>query len=619
MHDVSKGHERTPDKMRTVSKGASHPDSSSSGGEWGSARKERPQSRGRERANLSVSSSPAMQGTPQRRTNYFVDNLDLESPNKLPEDGQMCFDDESDACDGLLNNSRDLVLDLQARACVNTSTASRTKPRHDGHRRSGGSSSSVRSAATPTREQNLAKGHPAQALYSYDYAESVSSTTANGDSEVLDSDGPNEHDEHASASWERGKRDADRDIAKEMRLRISNLVRERQSLGFVSVSFTHADLDELAKLVIRLLRNNGSQVDEQLRCMLHNALNKYRHVVIQEEGDQLVHDVSEILQKERVFHEVVARMQRGWEQEMRDYQQYPAAVRGSLMQQLQERRDKELMILEKERRARGHSNVQNVHSDSPDDSGGSRASVFSDEVETRTSTRLSHETDATDFSAILDAAVQQAVPRGGSRVGAVGNSRSMYEDLSSSAECASEDTHSSSRDSASKDESTAQFLSSSATGNSAPSLSVGRTHQKSRANGLELRFEDAEFEEITIADLPDVLADPGGKGGETGKQSAHGKGGQSENRGKEEMKRNGRALQNIIEFGPGGVRIPSDLEKAMQKRRQTEQDENRLWQFAKDFAGMFSSLLHTPQSCLDSPCPFRSCCLLHVPPVLFYT
>ena len=401
-------------------------ESSSSGGGYGSPwRTSRTRRPGQDvgRGRLSATASPAAQRTPHRRTNYFVDNLELESPNKAPDDTRPCFEDDSEGHESLEGHCQDLVKDVRAQRAAAPGSSRKARARPAGPRGSDsssagsvvGSAASAPSPAQSARAYALTERARAR-LQEYDYAESVSSVTESVASSVMrrqsDSDAAPNSEEDASASILAGGSDCgsdasgrgaahgglaagegwDKDVAREVRRKIQALIRERERVGFLNVSFTSTDLGGLAKLVERVLRNKGAKVDEQLRSMLHNALLKYRHAVMQHEADELVSDVTEILQKERVFLEVVARMRRGYEQEMRDYQQYPPAVRDKLLEQLRVRRDRDMLQLDKERRARGHSHVQNVHSDSPTDSG-SRASVQSD-----------------DFDATLDAAEVRLSP-----------------------------------------------------------------------------------------------------------------------------------------------------------------------------------------------------------------
>jgi hypothetical protein len=407
------------------------------------------------RGNLPFTASPAAQRTPHRRNNYFVDNLELESPNKVPDDSRPCFDDDSEEHESLEGNCKDLVKDVRAQRAGVPGSNRKARSRRAGARGSNDSSAgsvvgSTSSAPSPARSDGIMPNARAGALlHGYDYAESVSSVTESVPSSAmcaeseLDAEPNHEEVERASvvgglsarASHASGASrgalatgDAwDRDVAKAVRRKIQTVIRERERVGFLNVSFTSTDLGGLAKLVERVLRNQGCKVDEQLRGMLHNALYKYRHAVVQHESEQLVQDVTEILQKERVFLEVVARVRRGYEQEMRDYQQYPPAVRNKLVEQLRLRRDRDMMQLEKERRARGHSNVQHVHSDSNDDSG-SLGSVQSD-----------------DFDAVLYAAMPVApgADASGGRRGH-GREREWSEQVSSSAECATDDVESSS-------------------------------------------------------------------------------------------------------------------------------------------------------------------------------
>ena len=527
-----------------------------------------------------LSQSARSQTTPQRRPNYFVDNLDLESPNKVPDDTQPRFDDDSDD-ERLQMHSSDLVLDVQALAREHGANAQ--KSRSSGKRDSGSSSCcSAMSAGNPALP-TPANAHVVKPrLYDYDYAESVSSSTVSG--EVCSDDGRaflgrGSVEEDVDLAYEAvaGAGDEDRDVGKELRRRMNALVLERKRIGFLHASFTHPDLEGLTKSVMQLLRKKGLTVDEQLRSMLRNALFKYQHTAIEEKGENLVRDVSDILQKERVFYEVLARMRRGWEHEMRDYQQYPDEVRASLIQQLQNRQQKELMRLEKERRARGHSQVQNVHSDSLDDSASRQSSTPTEDLDMRESSRTSSETDATDFTGILDAVVGE--PRGvltqelsgtGSRSHTV-----MYGEVSSSAECASQDTHSSSRGRESDD--VGDMSSPTASPGSSPAKSrrpsskdqsQGKASPKGMQGGvllrgeqepqqqhgdLSMRIQEAEFEEITIADLPSELP--------------------------------GADRKNVINFVAGGMRIPSGLAKAIEQRRSEEREELRLGKLAEDFAG----------------------------------
>lgn len=99
------------------------------------------------------------------------------------------------------------------------------------------------------------------------------------------------------------------------------------------------------------------QVDGQLRSLLHSALNKYLHAVMLDQSEYLVQDVADILHKEQVFYELMACMNRGYSLEMRDYQQYPQAVRDKLVEQLRARRGQQVTRLEQERRASSHSHA----------------------------------------------------------------------------------------------------------------------------------------------------------------------------------------------------------------------------------------------------------------------
>jgi len=643
--------------------------SSGTGARGGGDGLEQRRNGGRERNNLSVNASPAAHSTPHRRTNYFVDNLDLESPNKVPEDSRPCFEDQSDEHEMMHTHSADLVFDVRARTRASDTHRARAKTRHAGQRGSDRSNNesvesssahllSVRGRGRASERKSESASKQRAALPRYDYSESVSSTTNADNSEIdgaRDSDGGSSIAEHSAQNYASNANTVashsgsglglDRDVQKELTRRIMALVRERERVGFLNVSFTSKDLEGLAKLVERVLRNKGLTVDEQLRSMLHNAFNKYRHLVIQDESDRLVQDVAKILQKERVFHEVVARMDRGYEQELRDYQHYPDDMRGKLMDQLQVRRNRDIMRLEKERRARGHSFVQNVHSDSPDDSV-SRASALSD-----------------DFDAILDAAVPGAPAdtraRGG---GSGGASRRIYEDVSSSAECATEDTHSSSRDSTTRVQSGGSSgqsaagmavnsrksagilltpsklkaldkspktlkssLSSSAQRSAASSMmneSASAAHINGRANvnvsaarsqplgngrergdvevgwvlggsraspgsarkqkqqkeqrAMAPHFQDAEFQEITIADLPCELpagARAGRGAGNTGPSGSIRKGGGSA-RG-----------DGAIDFGAQGLQIPVGLAEMLERRRLQEQ-RDLMGNLAQDFLGM---------------------------------
>ena len=151
----------------------------------------------------------------------------------------------------------------------------------------------------------------------------------------------------------------------------------------------------------------------------------------------------------------------------------------------------------------------------------------------------------------------------------------MYGEVSSSAECASQDTHSSSRGRESDD--VGDMSSPTASPGSSPAKSrrpsskdqsQGKASPKGMQGGvllrgeqepqqqhgdLSMRIQEAEFEEITIADLPSELP--------------------------------GADRKNVINFVAGGMRIPSGLAKAIEQRRSEEREELRLGKLAEDFAG----------------------------------
>jgi hypothetical protein len=130
------------------------------------------------------------------------------------------------------------------------------------------------------------------------------------------------------------------------------------------------------------------QVDGQLRSLLHSALNKYLHAVMLDQSEALVQDVADILHKEQVFYELMACMNRSFSLEMRDYQQYPQAVRDKLVEQLRARRGQQVTRLEQERRASSYAHAPLSRNDDDE-----RVSLQSD-----------------DFDSIFDSAVSGAPP-----------------------------------------------------------------------------------------------------------------------------------------------------------------------------------------------------------------
>ena len=103
-----------------------------------------------------------------------------------------------------------------------------------------------------------------------------------------------------------------------------------------------------------------------------------------------------------------------------------------------------------------------------------------------------------------------------------------------------------------------------------------------RAPGpLAARFQDGDFEEITIDDLPQSLVSRHG-GGSGGGGGAGKTGGGGKEGGAGGVKKGGA----VISFGAGGIKMPANLAAALEQRR--VQEESQLaTSIARDFVGDF--------------------------------
>lgn len=111
--------------------------------------------------------------------------------------------------------------------------------------------------------------------------------------------------------------------------------------------------------------------------------------------------------------------------------------------------------------------------------------------------------------------------------------------------------------------------------------------EQRRHDNFALQFQDAEFEEITIADLPDHLSAVVGEGGTLGGGKVRAKV-SSEERGYDDQER--MPLRgSIMSFGPQGVKIPAKIADKIEKRR-IEEENGLLGRLARDFVG--SSFLY---------------------------
>jgi len=113
------------------------------------------------------------------------------------------------------------------------------------------------------------------------------------------------------------------------------------------------------------------------------------------------------------------------------------------------------------------------------------------------------------------------------------------------------------------------------------SHSHSHDNERRRHDNFALQFQDAEFEEITIADLPDHLSAGVAEGG--GKVRAKVS---SEQRGYDDQER--MPLRgSIMSFGPQGVKIPAKIADKIEKRR-IEEENGLLGRLARDFVGSSS-------------------------------